>query len=51
MAECAAASPGHSFDFIPSYLPAARSPQADILSTSKRSETSKLPEQCLQMID
>jgi hypothetical protein len=37
MAECAAASPGHSFDFIPSYLPAARSPQADILATSKTS--------------
>ncbi|TVU31050.1 hypothetical protein EJB05_22715 [Eragrostis curvula] len=34
MAECAAASPGHSFDLIPSYLPRARSPQADILTTS-----------------
>ncbi|KAK3157563.1 hypothetical protein QOZ80_2AG0124400 [Eleusine coracana subsp. coracana] len=50
MAECAAASPGHTFDFIPSYLPAARSPQADTLATSKTSGTTSLPEQRLQMI-
>ncbi|PUZ39042.1 hypothetical protein GQ55_9G249800 [Panicum hallii var. hallii] len=48
MAEAAAASPGHSFDFIPSYLPASRSPIANILTTEKSSVT--LPEQRLQMI-
>ncbi|XP_062205560.1 RNA-binding KH domain-containing protein PEPPER-like [Phragmites australis] len=50
MAEGAAASPGHSFDFIPSYLPAPRSPQADILTTSKTSGVSTLPERRLQTI-
>ncbi|OEL32268.1 hypothetical protein BAE44_0006712, partial [Dichanthelium oligosanthes] len=48
MAEAAAASPGHSFNFIPSYLSASRSPQADILTTEK-SSVSSLPEPPLQM--
>ncbi|KAJ1295772.1 hypothetical protein BS78_01G248200 [Paspalum vaginatum] len=43
MAEAAAASPGHSFDSIPSYLPAPRSP-------SGTSRVSSLPEQHPQMI-
>uniref|UniRef100_A0A0A9BJD5 Uncharacterized protein n=1 Tax=Arundo donax TaxID=35708 RepID=A0A0A9BJD5_ARUDO len=50
MAEGAAASPGHSFDFIPSYLPTPRSPQEDILATSETSRVSSLPEQRLQVI-
>lgn len=49
MAEAAAASPGHSFDFIPSYLPASRSPQVDSLTTEKSGVTS-LPAPRLQMI-
>ncbi|WVZ58969.1 hypothetical protein U9M48_009184 [Paspalum notatum var. saurae] len=39
MAEAAAASPGHSFDFIPSYLPAPRSPQADFPASSGTSRS------------
>ncbi|CAD6212583.1 unnamed protein product [Miscanthus lutarioriparius] len=50
MAEAAAASPGHSFDFIPSYLPAPRSAQADVLASPGTSEVSSLPERRLQMI-
>ena len=50
MAEAAAASPGHSFDFIPSYLPALRSAQADVLASPGTSEVSSLPERRLQMI-
>uniref|UniRef100_A0A0D9XJP7 K Homology domain-containing protein n=1 Tax=Leersia perrieri TaxID=77586 RepID=A0A0D9XJP7_9ORYZ len=34
MAEAAAASPDHSFDYIPSHLPAPRSPEQDIPTTS-----------------
>uniref|UniRef100_A0A0E0IS27 K Homology domain-containing protein n=1 Tax=Oryza nivara TaxID=4536 RepID=A0A0E0IS27_ORYNI len=34
MAEAAAASPDHSYDFIPSHLPAPRSPEPDIPTTS-----------------
>ncbi|CAN6318491.1 unnamed protein product [Urochloa humidicola] len=49
MAEAAAASPGHSFDFIPSYLPASRSPQVDSLTTEK-SRVTNLPAPRLQMI-
>ncbi|CAL4941801.1 unnamed protein product [Urochloa decumbens] len=49
MAEAAAASPGHSFDFIPSYLPASRSPQVDSLTTEKSRVTS-LPAPRLQTI-
>ncbi|CAN6305209.1 unnamed protein product [Urochloa humidicola] len=49
MAEAAAASPGHSFDFIPSYLPASRSPQVDSLTTEKSGVTN-LPAPRLQMI-
>ncbi|AQK65446.1 Flowering locus K homology domain [Zea mays] len=50
MAEAAAASPGHSYDFIPSYLPAPRSAQADIFASPETSEVSSLPERRLQMI-
>nr|CAB3494714.1 unnamed protein product [Digitaria exilis] len=49
MAEAAAASPDHSFNFIPSYLPASRSPISNIL-TNEKSRVSSLSEQRLQMI-
>ena len=50
MAEAAAASPGHKFDSIPSYLPAPRSPQPDILRTSYIEKESGVAEQRLQTI-
>ncbi|KAL6641212.1 hypothetical protein ACP70R_019393 [Stipagrostis hirtigluma subsp. patula] len=50
MAEAAAASPGHSFGHIPPYLPAPRSPHADILATSETSGVSSFTERRLQMI-
>lgn len=50
MAEAAAASPGHNYDFIPTYLPAPRSPGADILTTSHTGRECGLTEQRLQMI-
>ncbi|CAM0957013.1 unnamed protein product [Alopecurus aequalis] len=50
MAEAAAASPGHNFDCIPSYLPAPRSPRADNLATSYTGRESGVTEQRLQMI-
>ena len=50
MAEAAAASPGHSFESIPSYLPAPISPRADILTTSYTGRESGVTEQRLQMI-
>ncbi|KAF0933363.1 hypothetical protein E2562_017985 [Oryza meyeriana var. granulata] len=48
MAEAAAASPDHSFDFIPSHLPAPRSPEADILATALTGRASGFTEQRLQ---
>ncbi|KAL6883624.1 hypothetical protein ACP4OV_011038 [Aristida adscensionis] len=50
MAEAAAASPEHSFDFIPSYLPAPISPRADTIASSETSGVSSLTEEHLHMI-
>ncbi|KQJ96693.1 hypothetical protein BRADI_3g26697v3 [Brachypodium distachyon] len=48
MAEAAAASPGHNFDFIPSYLSPV-SPRADTLTTSYAGRESGMTEQRLEM--
>uniref|UniRef100_A0A0D3HDM9 K Homology domain-containing protein n=2 Tax=Oryza TaxID=4527 RepID=A0A0D3HDM9_9ORYZ len=48
MAEAAAASPDHSYDFIPSHLPAPRSPEPDIPTTSLTRRASCFTEPRLQ---
>ncbi|KAL5224612.1 hypothetical protein ABZP36_011251 [Zizania latifolia] len=50
MAEAAAASPGHNFDFIPSHLPTPRSPEPDIPITTLAGRANGLTEQRLQAI-
>ncbi|KAG8091595.1 hypothetical protein GUJ93_ZPchr0012g18950 [Zizania palustris] len=50
MAEAAAASPGHSFDFIPSHLPTPRSPEPVIPITTLAGRANGLTDPSLQAI-